>query len=166
MRSPGRALLALAALAACILAAMAAVGPAHTLDKLFWYTAEDATALLSGLGPDGQARYLRNELLDLAFIAVYSAFAFLAAGPLWGSRLSPRALRAVRGLVLLPGLLDLVETTLVISALTGAPEALPAKVRWLCAATPAKWSAAAVLLVCALAGAANMIIFRDAPREA
>lgn len=152
-----KALLGLFLLAAALGAAMSVVGPSRTLDKLPWYTAEEAMTLLSDLGPEGQRRYLRNELLDLGFLAAYSAFAFLAAGLLWESRLSPTALRRAQGLSLLPGLFDLAETTLVLSALAGEPSRLPAKVGWLCLLTPAKWLAGAVLTVFALAGAANMI---------
>lgn len=166
MSARAKALAALAALAAVILAAMAAVGPAASLDRLPWYSVDEALALLSALGPDGRARYLRNELLDLAFIAVYSAFSYLAAGALWEAALPSRALRLARALTLLPGLLDLAETTLVLSALTGDPAALPAKAAWLRLATPAKWAAAAALAIFAAAGAANMIISRVAARRA
>lgn len=153
-----KALLGLFLLAAALAAAMDVVGPSRTLDKLPWYTAEQAAALLSDLGPEGRRRYLRNELLDLGFLAVYSAFAFLATGALWERRLSGRALRRAQGLSLLPGLLDLAETSLVLSALTGGPASLPAKIGWLCLLTPAKWLSGAVLAASALAGAANMVI--------
>lgn len=165
MSARGKALAALAALAAVILAAMASVGPAFSLDRLPWYTADEAMALLSALGPDGQARYLRNEVLDLGFIAVYSAFAFLATGALWEGTIPPRGLRAARALALLPGLLDLVETSLVISVLTGDPGAVPGKVAWLVRATPAKWASAAALVAFALAGAVNLSIVRIAARR-
>lgn len=166
MSARGRSLLLLALAAAGLLAAMAAVGPPRSLDRLLWYTPDEALALLSALGPEGQARYLRNELIDLAFLCVYSAFAFIAAAPLWERALRPGGLRLARGLCLLPGALDLAETSLVISALTGDPAALPAKLRWLCVATPAKWAAAAALAVFAAAGAVNMVISRGATREA
>lgn len=165
MSSRAKALVALAAAAVAALAAMRAVGPPLSLDRMPWYTADEAMALLSALGPDGQARYLRNELLDLLFIAAYSAFAFLATDALWESVLPPRGLRAARAFSLLTGLLDLAETSLVISVLAGDPASIPAKLRWLCPATPAKWASAAALLVFTLAGAANMVISRIAARR-
>lgn len=165
MSRRGLALLLLALAAAVLLAAMAAVGPAFSLDRMLWYTEDEARALLSALGPDGQARYLRNELLDLAFIGVYGAFSRLAVGALWGGVLNGRALRLAQGLALAPAALDLAETSLVISALTGPTASLSAKLSILCLATPAKWAAAAALLLFALAGAANMVISGCAARK-
>ena len=110
--------------------------------------------LLSDLGPEGRLRYLRNECLDLGFLFVYSVFAFIATGWIWEGRLSAQGVRRGQYLSLLPGLVDLTETSLVISALRGYPSGLPAKITWLCLATPAKWLAAAVLVASALGGTA------------
>lgn len=71
-----------------------------------------------------------------------------------GAAMVRPALRRARRLALLPGLFDLAETSLVLSALAGYPESLPAKIGWLCLLTPAKWLAAAALAASALAGAA------------
>lgn len=150
----GKALAVLFLLAAVLGAAMVRVAPPRTLDRLPWYTAREAGELLADLGPDGRRRYAANERLDLGFLAVYSAFAFLATGLLWEGRLSGPAIRRARRLALVPGLFDLAETSLVLSALAGWPESLPAKLGWLCLLTPAKWLSAAVLAASALAGAA------------
>ncbi|MDD5303181.1 MAG: hypothetical protein PHS14_08730 [Elusimicrobia bacterium] len=152
--SRGKALLGLALAAAALGALMGVVGPARSLDKLPWYTATEAVKLLADLGPEGRGRYLRNECLDLVFLLVYSAFAFIATGRLWEGRLSAPAVRGGQYLSLLPGALDLAETSLVISALAGYPGGLTAKIGWLCLATPAKWLAASLLILSALCGAA------------
>lgn len=154
MSARAKALAVLLLLAAAIGAAMVRVAPPRTLDRLPWYTAREAAGLLEDLGPDGRRRYAANERLDLGFLAVYSAFAFLATGLLWEGRLSEPAVRRARRLALLPGLVDLAETSLVLSALAGYPESLPAKIGWLCLLTPAKWLSAAILAASALAGAA------------
>lgn len=150
----GKSLLGLLLLAVALVALMGAVGPARTLDKLPWYTAEEGLKLLADLGAEGRLRYLRNEWLDLGFLFAYSAFAFIATGWIWEGRLGAPAVRRGQYLALLPGVFDLVETSLVISALSGYPEGLTAKMSGLCLATPAKWLAAALLIVSALCGAA------------
>lgn len=152
--SRGKALLGLLLVAAALAAVMGKIGPAQSLDRLPWYTAPKALTLLADLGPEGRARYVRNECVDLVFLCVYSAFAYVATGWIWEGRLSPPAVRRAQRLSLLPGLFDLAETTLVLSALSGSPDNLTAKVGWLCLLTPAKWLAAAALVAFALCGAA------------
>lgn len=152
--SRGKALLGLLLVGAALISLMGAFGPARTLDKLPWYTAPEALKLLQDLGPEGRLRYLRNEWIDLAFLLVYSAFAFIATGWIWEGRLSAPAVRRAQYLSLLPGVFDLAETSLVIAALSSYPAGLTAKIGWLCLATPAKWLAASALVVSALCGAA------------
>lgn len=147
-------MLGLLLVAAVLVSLMGAFGPARTLDKLPWYTAPQGLKLLADLGPEGRRSYLRNECLDLAFLLVYSVFAFIATGWIWEARLSAPAVRRGQYLSLLLGVIDLAETSLVISTLAGYPEGLAAKISWLCLATPAKWFAASVLILSALGGAA------------
>lgn len=152
--SRGRAVLGLVLAAAALAAVMGSIGPAKSLDRLPWYTAPQALKLLADLGPEGRARYFRNECVDLVFLCAYSALACVATGWIWERRLSPAAVRRAQLLSLLPGLFDLAETALVLSALSGYPDGLAAKIGWLCLFTPAKWLAAAALLASALCGAA------------
>lgn len=149
--------------AAALVALMGGFGPARTLDKLPWYTATEGLDLLSDLGPEGRLRYMRNESLDLGFLLVYSVFAFIATGWIWEGRLSAPAVRRGQYLSLLPGVIDLTETSLVISTLAGYPGGVPAKISWLCFATPAKWFAALLLIASALCGAA-LNFLRPKPR--
>jgi hypothetical protein len=159
----GRALLGLVLAAAGILALMRFFGPAKSLDRLPWYTAAEASSLLESLGPEGRARYLRNEWLDMGFVLIYSAFAVIAMGRVWERRLSARAVRLGQGLCLLPGLFDFAENSLVISALSRYPAGLDARISWLCLATPAKWLAVAAMIAAILAGAALDVL---SPRAA
>jgi hypothetical protein len=164
MTSRAKSLLVLLAIAAAIVVLMGVVGPSRTLDKLPWYTAEAGLKLLSELGPEGRLRYLRNEFLDLLFLLAYSVLAFIATGWLWDDRLSAPALRRAQCLALIPGAIDLAETSLVISALIGYPDRLSAKIGWLCLATPAKWLAAAILVFTSVCGAALKLRKRPADR--
>ena len=150
-----KALAALFLILAALAVAMTRIGPAETLDKKFRYSAAAAARLLEDLGGEGRARYLRSERLDLAFLLVYTAFAYLAMGAIWEEKTSAQALRRWRAVAFLPGLFDLAETSLVLRTLSDYPGDLSRRLAWLCWLTPAKWSAAAVLAALALYGAVS-----------
>lgn len=155
--SRAKTLAALFLVIAALGAAMGRVGPKTTLDKKFSYSAATAASLLEDLGPAGRESYRRNEFLDLGFLLAYTAFAWVAVGGIWEKRLAPAALRRWRLIAFLPGVFDLVETSLIIRTLSSYPEGLERRLSWLCFFTPAKWSAAAVLSVFALYGALSPV---------
>jgi hypothetical protein len=115
-----------------------------SLDARAHYSADDALAFIGGLGADGRARYLRHELVDLAFIATYAAL-----GQAIAMRLGPRG-RWLRRMVLAGGAADLLETTGILFLL----RAYPAEPRPLAAAvsvaTSVKWFFAAAVCLTAL----------------
>lgn len=104
-----RALLALILL---IVAAMSAFGPRESLDAKLYYSGAEARALFARQEPAEARRYFGNELGDLVLIAVYTAALVIALRRARG----PGA--AVLSLALAPGLFDLVETSLVLRALS------------------------------------------------
>ncbi len=94
-----------------IYAIMSRIGPPPTLDGQLFYTGEDARLLLSTFTELENASYFKNEIVDLFLILAYSSlfcFSLLKKFP---------QKKWVLFFGLVPGLLDLVETSLILYAL-------------------------------------------------
>ena len=97
--------------AGLVLVCMFMFGPAESLDSLFFYTEAEAQRILYEVSVEESARYFFNEIFDMVFIILYSAFLYLCF----------RKLR-LTGVLLLacafsPGVFDLLETSCILYAL-------------------------------------------------
>lgn len=90
---------------------MVTQGAPVSLDAKPFYTGEQARALLELLGADGRELYRKTEIADLFFLTLYTAYLFLA----FRGRSA-----AVRIAGFAPGLFDLIETSLILYALSTA----------------------------------------------
>lgn len=116
--------------------AMLATGPGKTLDSRFFYTAEAARSYLEALTPDDVAAYIRVEVIDYFLLASYTALLVRMLGR-WFNR------HPARWLGLVPGTLDLFETTAILRALQRGDADLP---EFLGIVSCAKWSSAYAVL--------------------
>ncbi len=98
-----------------------------SLDVRFYYSAAEARTFLAGLSPSQAHTYLLHEWWDLLFLTAYS----------W---LFVRLLRTPWAVV--PGVFDLIETTIIIAVLSGISSAPIAP---LGAITALKWSSLTII---------------------
>jgi hypothetical protein len=115
---------------ALIGSAMLVVRPEGKLDTRFYYTLEEALSWFHSLSRESRANYVLFELLDLGYIVVYSAIAYLLLGK-WA---------------LIPGLLDLGENIPVLLYLHGKVD-LP---EHLGIVTCLKWITGTVMIICGI----------------
>lgn len=113
---------------------MRLLSPPAKLDVRFFYTVSEAQQFFSELTPTQAQKYFWGELVDLWFMLNYSWLLFL-----WAKTVSMR--KPIWTWT--TGLLDLGETALILSYLSGHPLWLEG-MRW---CSTLKWSAALVTLV-------------------
>lgn len=103
----------LGALAVIILStAMTILGPRESLDAKFYYTGEQAHALLLSFTAEEAEKYFRNEIIDLLFIVAYTSLLFMA--------LKKRAPNFI-WLAFPAGFFDLIETSSILYCLKASP---------------------------------------------
>jgi hypothetical protein len=102
-------------------------GPQESLDTKLFYTAGQANSFINGLSSSEHQAYLLNQVLDLFFLTTYSLLFFFLFHRL-------RYRNAWIGIV--PGIFDLVETTIIIFALRNSSFYPPV---WLGYMTCLKW---------------------------
>lgn len=112
---------------------MRLLSPPAKLDVRFFYTISEAQQFFSELTPIQAQKYFWGELVDLWFMFNYSWLLFI-----WAKNLSLRKPM----LTWTTGVLDLGETALILSYLSGHPLGLEG-MRW---CSTLKWSAALVTL--------------------
>ena len=117
-------------------AAMRWLGPSDSLDAHFYYTSEYAQIFLTQQSAEEANAYFINELIDLSFLATYSALFFLLFRRYGGSKRS--------WLAFIPGIFDLIETVTILSLLRGWATVVP---WWLGFATALKWVTATLAIV-------------------
>lgn len=120
-------IIVLALITLSILAAMLLIAPPGILDSRFYYSPDTAIDFIQGLSDDESRRYLISEILDLFFILAYSntlVFFFKKFG-------------LSKGAALVPGVLDFLETVLIVLCLSGYLS--PARVPFLGLLTLLKW---------------------------
>jgi Na+-translocating ferredoxin:NAD+ oxidoreductase RnfD subunit len=118
---------------------MRALSPARKLDVRFTYSVQEAQEFFLQLTPQASQFYFWGEILDLWFMVNYT-WIFL----IWSRRLQWR----LPGLVLLPGLLDLGETSLILVSLKTGPIGLEMMRLF----STSKWLAAFFILSALLLG--------------
>jgi hypothetical protein len=118
---------------------MLAIGPANSLDKMLYYTGDQARHLFDSFTEEERRSYFLCETFDLIFMAAYTAAMSLAVVRLFPGK------PLVRLLAVLPGLCDVVETVSILRILrfNGSLMALD----WLGIFTFSKWIFAAAALV-------------------
>jgi hypothetical protein len=130
---------------ALILAGMIGFGPKETLDMKYFYTGDQARALLRSFSESQSQLYFVNELFDLVFIGTYTTALVIAM-----KRLFPGH-KLTAWLSVAPGAFDLVETGTIIYALKtpGSQQYFD----WLGFATCLKWTTGAIAVAALLWGA-------------
>ena len=91
-----------------VLLLMKILGPEDSLDSHIYYTGEQARGFLKGLGSGQSQSYFVNELLDILFIILYSLLAFFSVKRLY------KTFAMAPWVALIPGVLDLIETTTIL----------------------------------------------------
>lgn len=117
---------------------MHSLGLEQTLDRMQFYTADEASLLLNSLSESGVRDYLKNEILDLFFLATYSTLFF---------NLIRRYFEKINWLhwcALVPGIFDVVETSTIIRLLTGNLLQPPT---WLGYVTCLKWIGVTIMVL-------------------
>lgn len=125
---------------------MLVFGPPDSLDTRFYYSGEEARAVLRNFSDADLNSYFVNELFDLCFIYNYVIALKLALGRLY------RCGTWTLALPLIVGISDFIETSVVISVLKLSVS--QAVFDWLGVFTCLKWSFGAIamgIVVCGLA---------------
>jgi hypothetical protein len=130
---------------ALLLGGMIGFGPKETLDMKYFYTGDQARALLKSFSESQSQLYFVNELFDLVFISTYTMALVIAM-----KRLFP-GYKLTAWLSFAPGAFDLIETGTVIYALKtpGSQQYFD----WLGFATCLKWTTGAIAVAALLWGA-------------
>ncbi len=113
-----------------LLTIMSTVAPEGSLDARFYYTSLEAQTFLKSLSLQGLTNYRLNEFLDLFFIYKYTRALGLSL-----TRLFPG--KKLWMLIFIPASLDLLETSVIIAALSSAHQTL--FLSQLGVVTAAKW---------------------------
>jgi hypothetical protein len=109
------------------------------LDAKLWYSTAEVYPYFEALGESGRSHYLRHELVDLLFLAFYTAFLLRIAT--W---LAPGN-KIARGVATLPGFFDVFETAGIIVLLWVFPNRLDALASVVSVMTPLKWGAVGIV---------------------
>lgn len=91
--------------------AMMIFGPRDSLDVKFYYTGDQARALLESFDNLELKKYFINEIFDLGLVLSYTGALYI------GMRRAYPKKRGAMILAMLPGLCDLVETSFILYAL-------------------------------------------------
>jgi hypothetical protein len=113
-------------------------GSHESLDIRFYYSADEAKSFFQNLSPSETRAYLQNEFFDVGFFVTYSFLLFC-----WFQRVY-RAYPRHSFIALIPGMFDLVETSVIIAVLVGLIKEPPT---WLGMTTCLKWTTGAFFVL-------------------
>jgi hypothetical protein len=112
----------------------------NALDGRFCYSVAEISTLFNTIGEAGRNAYFHREMVDCCFLASYTFFILFWMNRLYRSRKKPLPVGAIL-LGLLPGFLDLIETSGVMILLKQYPDMSQWLATTLTFATPLKWMA-------------------------
>ncbi len=117
-----------------------------SLDVRLWYQPEDINFLFTQLNELGRKQYILHELFDLSYILTYSFLIIFYFQIISNSKFQTFT-RSLKCIVLLPGILDILETLGIIFLLYTFPYMPNAIALSVCYLTLFKWFAGVLVFI-------------------